>query len=188
MTPCKLSAIPARKSTKGTAMRALVLASFAVISLSACGGQSGLHDLSSGTDGPDEFSVLPTAPLFIPQNLSVLPQPTPGGTNPTDPNPKGDAIAALGGRPSAAFAGGIPSGDAALVAYAARNGTAADIRRTLANEDAAFRASRSRFGGFNLFGGDRYFKAYANQALDAYAALTQFRNLGVTTPTAPPPQ
>ena len=166
-------------------MRAFVLASVAVLGLSACGG-GGLRDLSTGSDGPDEFSVLPSAPLTIPDNLSVLPPPTPGGTNPVDANPKGEAIAALGGNPASAFAGGIPARDAALVAHAGRNGLTADIRALLASEDASFRASRARLSGFNIFGGDRYFKAYANQALDAYATLTQFRNLGVATPSAPP--
>ncbi len=165
-------------------MRTFVLASLAVLGLSACGGGGGLHDLTTGTDGPDEFSVLPSAPLTIPENLSVLPTPTPGGTNPVDPNPLGEAIVALGGNPAAAVAGGIPASDAALVAHAGRNGVTANIRSLLATEDAAFRASAGRFGGF--FGGDRYFKAYAGQALDAYAAQTQFRNLGIATPSAPP--
>ncbi len=167
-------------------MRTFVLASVAVLGLSACAGGGGLRDLSTGTDGPDEFSVLPVAPLTIPENLSVLPPPTPGGTNPVDANPKGEAIAALGGNPAAAFAGGIPSNDAALVAHAGRNGVTANIRQTLASEDAAFRAGKTRLSALNPFGGDRYFKAYANQALDAYATLIQFRNLGVATPTAPP--
>lgn len=167
-------------------MRSFVLASAAVVSLSACAGGGGLRDLSTSSDGPDEFSVLPTAPLVIPQDLSSLPTPTPGGTNPVDPDPKGDAIAALGGRPASAFSGGIPSSDTALVAHAARNGVTADIRSVLATEDAAFRASRARLGFARLFGGDQYFWAYARQALDAYATLTRFRNLGVATPTAPP--
>ncbi len=164
-------------------MRAFVLASAAVLSLSAC-GNGGLRDLSTVSNGPDEFSVLPSAPLTIPENLSVLPQPTPGGTNPVDANPKAEAIAALGGRPSAASAGGIPSSDAALVSHAGRNGQTGNIRALLATEDASIRRSAGRFGG--LFGGDRYFRAYANQALDAYAAQEQFRQRGVATPSAPP--
>ena len=167
-------------------MRSFVLASVAVVSLSACASGGGLRDLSTSSDGPDEFSVLPTAPLIIPDNLNPLPAPTPGGTNPVDPNPKAQAIAALGGQPAAAFAGGIPAADAALVAHAGRNGTTADIRGVLAAEDAAFRGARARLSAGSLFGGDRYFRAYAAQALDAYATLNQFRNLGVATPTAPP--
>ncbi len=164
-------------------MRAIVLAGVAVLCLSACGGGT-LRDLSTGSDGPDEFSVLPSAPLTIPENLSTLPPPTPGGTNPVDANPKAEAIAALGGNPAAAFAGGVPAADAALVAHAGRKGVTSDIRGLLASEDAAIRASAGRFGG--IFGGDRYFKAYAGQALDAYATQTRFRNLGVATTTAPP--
>ena len=94
----------------------------------------------------------------------------------------------LGGRPSAQFAGGIPAADAALIARVSRNGVAADIRATLAAEDARFRANRKRLSLFNPFARNRYFRAYAAQALDAYAELQRFRNLGVATPTAPPAQ
>lgn len=155
-----------------------------VASLAACGDR-GLRDLGQSSDGPDEFSVLPSAPLTIPDDLSRLPPPTPGGVNPVDANPRAEAIVALGGNPAAAFAGGIPASDGALVAHAGRNGTTADIRALLANEDAAFRAAAGRFGG--LFSrGDRYFSAYARQSLDAYSALGQLRAAGVTTPSAPP--
>lgn len=143
--------------------------------------------MRSGTAGPDEFLVLPVAPLELPETLS-LPTPTPGAANRVDPNPTGNAVAALGGRPDAALAGGVPQADAGLVAYARRGGVDPAIRDTLAQEDAAFRASRNRFSPFGILATDRYFRAYASQALDAYAELTRFRNLGVATPTAPPVQ
>lgn len=166
-------------------MRRFVVMTAAILGLAACGGDRGLRDLEQSSDGPDEFSVLPSAPLTIPTDLTRLPPPTPGGVNPVDPNPKAEAIIALGGNPAAAFAGGIPSSDAALVAHSGRNGTAADIRTLLAQEDAAFRSGAARFGG--LFSrGDRYFSAYARQSLDAYATLDALRAAGVNTPTAPP--
>ena len=78
--------------------------------------------------------LLPARPLEMPESYSSLPAPTPGGTNITDPNPSADAIAALGGHPSAANAGGIPTFDTALVAAVSRFGVPADIRAVVASE------------------------------------------------------
>lgn len=156
-----------------------------LIFLSACGGSEGLRPLRASSGGPDEFTVLPSAPLEMPSDLSRLPAPTPGVSSRVDATPKADAIAALGGRASAAFAGGIPATDAALVAAANRHGTAANIRQTLAAEDAQLRAGAGRFM-LPFVGGDRYFRAYSGQKLDAYAELERLRAMGVETPTAPP--
>ncbi len=156
------------------------LAALMVLMIASCGG-GGLRPNIAKTGGPDEFSVLPSRPLDIPQNLSVLPAPTPGGVNLTDPNPVGDAVVALGGRQTAA--GGIPASEAALVTVASRYGVAPGIRGTVAAEDAQFRRNRGRF---SLFGGGNYYRAYASQALNAYAELIRFRNLGVQVPSAPP--
>ncbi|KAA9006038.1 DUF3035 domain-containing protein [Histidinibacterium aquaticum] len=164
----------------------LTIALIACVALTACaGGRVGLRDLSTNGAGPDEFSVLPRNPLEIPENLNALPPPTPGGSNRADRYPIGEGIAALGGNPAAAFAGGIPAQDQALVSAAARFGVPTDIRATVAEEDAAFRGRRGNFTS-GLFGGDRYFSAYAPQSLDARAELTRFRQAGVRTPSAPP--
>lgn len=165
-------------------MRAILLLLVCGV-LTACSGSRNLHDMRSGTAGPDDFSALPVAPLTIPETLA-LPTPTPGAPNLVDRDPQADAIAALGGNPARASAGGLPAADAGLVAYARRNGSQADIRAILAQEDAAFRARRSRLGLFSFLRQDRYFRAYRRQALDAYAELERFRELGVATPTAPP--
>lgn len=164
-------------------MRGFIL--IAVLGLTACGSQGGLRDMRNPSGGPDEFSVVPGAPLELPETLA-LPTPTPGGQNRTDATPNADAIAALGGSPASAFAGGIPAQDQVLVAHAGRNGIEGDIRGVLASEDAAFRARRSRLGAFNFLGRDQYFRAYARQKLDAYGELARFRAAGVQTPTAPP--
>jgi len=170
-------------------MRKAILAVLTTAMLAACSsGERSLHDLRKSTGGPDEFSVSPVNQLELPDSFT-LPQPTPNGTNLADKNPKAAAIAALGGRASAQVAGGIPRADAALVAHTARNGVDANIRANLAAEDARFRQNRKRFtllGG--IFAKDRYFRAYARQALDAYSELARFRNLGVATPSAPPAQ
>lgn len=161
------------------------LAIAALVALTACtGGDRGLRVLSSPGDGPDEFAVMPVAPLEIPEDLSALPAPTPGGANLTDPTPVADAVVALGGNPNATRAGGIPTSDRALVSQASRNGVDPSIRATLAAEDEAFRNRRARFGLFSRR--DRYFSAYANQSLNAYQELIRFRNLGVAVPSAPP--
>jgi hypothetical protein len=168
--------------TKGSTMWKYACFGAVLLGLAACSGGRTLHQLDEGLIGPDEFRVLPTLPLAMPETLA-LPVPTPGGTNRTDRNPNAEAIAALGGQPSAAFAGGIPTRDAALVSAAGRNGVDPAIRQTLATEDAAF---RQRSLTLSPFGGDRYFRAYARQALDAYAELERFRALGIAVPTAPP--
>lgn len=151
--------------------------------LAACGGDSGLRDLRSSGNGPDEFSVLPQRPLEVPAELT-LPEPTPGGANLTDPTPVADGVAALGGNLDATRRGGVPAADAGLVAGVGRYGVDPAIRATLAGEDAAFRARAGRFSLFRR--ADRYFRAYANQALDAYAELDRLRAAGIPGPSAPP--
>jgi len=156
--------------------------------LSACGSGDRtpqLMNLRSSTAGPDEFSVLPSKPLELPDDLTALPEPTPGGGNLTDPNPQADAIAALGG--SVRGAGGVPSGDAGLVNHAARAGVSADIRTTLAAEDLEFRRKNTGRVLEKLFGLNVYYRAYDTQALDQHGELARWRRAGARTPSAPPP-
>jgi hypothetical protein len=156
-----------------------------IVMLTACaGGDRGLRDLRSNGGGPDEFRVMPVGELVMPSDVMNLPAPTPGQSNRTDPTPSADAVAALGGNPNALIPNGIPASDGALVTAASRNGVDPAIRQTLASDDAAFRTRQSRFGF--IHGRDRYFSAYARQALDAYSELQRFRNAGVATPSAPP--
>ncbi len=167
-------------------MRNVVLAVVIVAPLAACsGGERGLHRFGADATGPDEFSVMPMRPLQMPETFALA-DPTPGGANRADPNPVGDAIAVLGGSQAAGAAGGVPATDAALVAVAGRAGVDPAIRATLAAEDAAFRRRAAVVNALNWAGRDRYFRAYAGQALDAYAELARFRALGVAVPSAPP--
>ena len=167
-------------------MRKIALAIVTISAVASCtSGAKPLHNLRDGGTGPDEFAVLPATQLEIPQEMT-LPTPTPGRANRADATPNADAIAVLGGRPSAASAGAVPARDAALVTRASRYGVTSDIRAQLASEDAAFRQGKKRFGLLSVFAKDRYFSAYAGQALDASAELQRFRNLGVATPSAPP--
>lgn len=153
--------------------------------LANCGGGEGLRKFGAESNGPDEFRVLPAAPLQMPGNLTTLPTPTPGGRNLVDATPNADAIAALGGRAPAQTTG-VSAADGALVAAASRYGVTAGIRGALAAEDKAYRRTRGAFNPFGIFGRDRYFAVYAGQKLDAQAELLRLRRLGVDTPTAPP--
>lgn len=167
----------------------LALAGVAVLALSACGRSDRTPQLmnirSNGT--PDEFAIIPPRALQMPEDLAALPEPTPGGSNLTDPNPQADAIAALGGK-APAIGGGAPVADGALIASASRYGTTAGIRETLAAEDLEWRRKNNgrlleRLASVNV-----YYKAYAEMQLDQQAELWRWRQAGARTPSAPPPQ
>ncbi|MDJ0627817.1 MAG: DUF3035 domain-containing protein [Rhodobacter sp.] len=158
------------------------------LALTACDRTSEprLLNTVSSTQGPDEFAILPNKPLEQPENFTDLPPPRPGGRNRVDATPVEDAVAALGGRPSALNAGGIPSSDAGLVRAASRYGVERGIRQQLAAEDLAFRRRNDGRILERLFNVNVYFRAYERQSLDKYAELERFRRLGVRTPAAPP--
>lgn len=161
----------------------------AALALSACARGDKLPELMnirSQTRSPDEFTVLPTKPLMLPDDLAILPPPTPGGTNITDPTPEADAVAALGGNPEALMPKGIAAGNGGLVSHAARFGTAADIRRVLAAEDLAYRRKHDGRLLERIFNVNVYFKAYAPMSLDQYLELQRWRKAGVRTVGAPP--
>jgi hypothetical protein len=164
---------------------AWAIAAVAILTLAGCSGDESLMNVRSTTQGPDEFGVLPTKPLEMPENLAALPPPTPGGANITDPTPQADAIAALGGNPSAPR-GGVPASDGALAQYAGRYGVSPDIRGVLAAEDLAFRQDNQGRVLEKLFNLNVYYKAYEPLSLDQYAELEKWRARGLRTPSAPP--
>lgn len=137
----------------------------------------------NAADGPDEFAIVPSKPLETPPDLASLPTPNPGGANRADPNPGADAILALGGSPAALAR---PSGDAALIGYAARFGVSPNIRASLAASDQQFRNNNRGKLLERLFRITTYYTAYSAQALDPYTELERFRAAGVRTPAAPP--
>lgn len=162
-----------------------IVALSAVLVLSACGGgQPELMNLRSGA-GPDEFGIVPPRPLEMPESLSELPEPTPGGANRTDRNPEAEAVVALGGNPSAS-GGGVPSSDSALYAHAARFGVESGIRATLSAEDLEFRRDNQGRPLERLFNLNVYYRAYREQSLNQQAELLRWRALGLRTPSAPP--
>lgn len=159
-----------------------LVAILCALAVSAC-SKSGLHDLRSTSAGPDEFLIQPVRPLETPSNFAELPQPTPGGGNRSDQNPKADAILALGG----SFENtGVPASDSALLAAAGRHGVQSDIREELAEDDAKFRRREQRTARIKLFPVDRYGDAYKRQSLDPFAVNQAYRNAQTGTPSAPP--
>ncbi|WP_147109389.1 DUF3035 domain-containing protein [Tateyamaria sp. syn59] len=165
-------------------MRLIACAMIAVTFLAACSNQ-GLRQVTSRSDGPDEFIVVPAKPLEQPDSFSALPQPTPGGFNRTDQRPLEDSVAALGGQRSSPNAA-VPGSDGALVNHASRFGRDANIRATLAAADADFRQRQSRLTQIRIVREDVYNQAYRRQALDPVRTAEQFQRAGVPTPLAPP--
>lgn len=168
----------------------LGIALFAALFVAGCSSnrEPQLMHLRSDSAGPDEFGILPTKPLQMPDNLSELPAPTPGGSNLTDPTPEADAVAALGGSPDrvTATGKGVSAGDGALLARADRFGASGDIRETLAAEDYAYRKDHDGRLLEKLFSVNVYYKAYKPMALDQKTELERWRKLGLRTPAAPP--
>jgi hypothetical protein len=165
---------------------ALIVAGTAMLMLAACeSGEPSLMNLRSSGEGPDEFAILPPKALETPENYTDLPEPTLGGSNRTDPTPEADAIAALGGRESAAT--GVPAGDGGLVNHASRFGRAGEIRQTLAGEDLQYRRDNNGRVLERLFNVNVYYRAYDRQSLDQQAELRRWRRTGIKTPSAPPP-
>lgn len=154
----------------------------ASMALSACDRNKTpqLLNIKSQEEGPDEFAVLPSKPLTLPDDYAALPAPTKGGKNRTDVTPLEDAVIALGGNPS----GGIRDGG--LVNHASRFGVSPGIRSALASEDLEYRRKNDGRLLERLFNVNVYFKAYRKQSLDQYAELERLRRLGVRTNSAPP--
>lgn len=165
-----------------------VLMAGCIMALAACSSDDGIRVLSSNGDGPDEFRILPSKPLSAPASYDALPEPTPGGTNLTDLDPKGDAVVALGGRRAAVYSDTVARSDSALLAYTGRNGRAEDIRGTLAAEDEEFRKRRGRFSNIKIVKQDRYNDVYDRYQLDQYREQYRWRRSGAVTPAAPPKQ
>lgn len=160
----------------------LALICAAMLSACAASGTPELMNLRSATDGPDEFAILPPLGLEMPPDVAALPEPTPGGANLTDRDPKADAIAALGGKPGAGGAG-----DQGLVNYTARFGLIDGIRDLLAAEDLDWRRRHDGRLLERLFAVSVYYKAYRDFQLNQFQELAFWRARGVATPSAPPP-
>ena len=155
--------------------------------LAACGNgrEPSLLNIAASNRTPDEFAILPTRPLEMPEDLAALPEPAPGGLNRVDPQPQAEAVAALGGNRDV-LTRGASGADAALFAHAGRFGAAPDIRTQLASEDLEFRRQNDGRILERLFNVNVYFRAYEEQSLDQHRELLRWRQAGARTPSAPP--
>lgn len=154
------------------------------LALSACSkGDPKLMNLRASQAGPDEFAILPTKPLEEPKNYKDLPAPTPGQSNVTDPTPKADAVAALGGNLRDTR---LRGGEGALVSAASRYGVASNIRGQLAAEDLKWRQENRGRLLERLFNVNVYYSSYEAQELDQHRELQRLRRRGIWTPAAPP--
>jgi len=137
--------------------------------------------------GPDEFSVLPTKELVLPEDYVTLPEPTLGSKNRADIEPQRDAVAVLGGKPEQLDGELIGTGEQPLITAASRFGVSSDIRTVLAEEDAAYRKKhKARFYQRWIFNDDAYLRRLKDQSIEPYDELPKLRAQGVRTPSAPP--
>lgn len=156
----------------------IAILSVTCVGLTACEG--------GPRKGPDEFGVLPTKPLAMPDDTTVLPEPNPQGRNRADQRPLVDGVTALGGRVERLEAAGVTSSEAALIKAASRNGVTANIREVTASEDADFRKRNKGKVLERWAKSDVYANRYRKQRLDEFAELLRLRKLGIKTPTAHP--
>lgn len=151
--------------------------------LAGCGdgGLAGGLRSAGVASTPDEFMVLPTKPLEMPENLAArpLPPPTTGAANRVDQNPRAEALAGLTGRPTVATASG-----AALIARTGQG--APGIRATLAAEDSVWRSENRGRLLERAFSRDREALIYRDMTLNAGAEFERLRARGVRIPPAPP--
>ena len=168
------------------ARRAIAYLALALVAAAPLAGCKGGNTLAGGLRAagvggtPDEFMVLPTRPLEMPENLAALPPPAPGTANRVDYQPKAEAIAGLTGR-SGAIA---TTNGAALVARAGpRDPT---IRSELAAEDVTWRQTHHGLLIPRLIAKDKDRVTYEPMLLDAPAEFERLRAQGVQVPAAPP--
>ena len=158
--------------------------------LAGCDTSQGIGRFIAGEEnlqnGPDEFAIVPTKHLQLPEDLVSLPDPTPGGGNLVDPSPEHDAVAALGGQLARLDSTRVGAGEGALLAAAERNGTAANIRTVLAEEDKEFRKKNGPKLLERWFKVDTYLKSYKDETLPARRTNEQLRRVGIKTPTVAP--
>ncbi|MBY5972434.1 DUF3035 domain-containing protein [Pseudooceanicola marinus] len=158
-----------------------------ICALAGCSSGDGtLRYFSDSGGGPEEFNIVPSKELEQPEDYAALPAPTPGGSNRVDQQPLGDAVAVLGGRPSALEDQGVSTADGALVTYASRAGVDPQIRPTLAAEDEEFRRRKAMFNNLRPFKLDQYYRAYEDQSIDPRNVAQYYVRRGVPVPSYPP--
>lgn len=154
----------------------------APLALAACseGGLAGTLRSTGAIATPDEFMVLPTRPLEMPESFSALPTPTPGAANRVDYQPHAEAIAGLTGAPG-------PAGNADGATLVAQAGPRQPgIRQELAVEDVAWRNTHHGLLIPRLLAKDKDTVTYQPMILDAAGEFERLRAAGIQQPSAPP--
>jgi hypothetical protein len=165
------------RAGRALAWTALVLAPLA---LGGCeGGLAGGLRSAGVARTPDEFMVLPTRPLEMPENFAALPPPAPGTVNRVDVRPHAEAVVGLTGR-----SGPVGSGGTALAAAAGPRDPA--VRTQLAEEDVVWRQTHRGRLLERWFSTDREALIYRPMVLDAPDAFEYQRAQGRRVPAAPP--
>lgn len=98
---------------------------------------------------PDEFLVVARSPLELPADLSALPTPQPGAPSRVEPDPQGQAQAALLGGEVAVATAAPTEGESALLAAAGAGPQNAEIREQIVAERPV---PQRRFGLDYFFG------------------------------------
>ncbi len=124
--------------------RSLIL--IVALGVTACSGDDQSDDagvnltniIGTTKNPPDEFAVIPTAPLELPKDFTALPPPNPGERSRLVSNPINDARAALLGEtaPKAANAR-VSTSEAALLSASGSTAASSEIRTVLDAEQAA---------------------------------------------------
>ncbi len=114
---------------------------FALIGCGSVG--SPLEAISQKVPPPDEFQVIAHKPLQMPASTE-LPEPRPGAPSPLDPNPQGEAMAALLGTTGSPVATGTaPSaGEQVLLSSANAAATSSEIRVQLEEDKITEQANK----------------------------------------------
>lgn len=117
--------------------RAVALLATAAVALSACGGGGAREMLGLNKKAPDEFAVVPRAPLSMPPNFNLRP-PRPGEPRPQEEAPKVTAQRAVFGSAAASDggAGGRDRGETVLLARAGADKADPNIRRVIEEESS----------------------------------------------------
>ncbi len=157
------------------------------MAVTACGRDKEIFDKNGDFKirdaGPDEFAIVPTKELEIPEDTTTLPEPALGSVNRVDLVPQKDAVAALGGQPDRLDSTLVANDEQALIAAASRNGVSADIRDQIAEDDKKFNKKNRRKRFERWFGFGSRLKTYQNQSIEQTQELNRLRRQGVRTPS-----
>jgi len=116
----------------------------ATLAVAGCGGNQTVQEMIGyDRSTPDEFAVMPRAPLAMPASMEELPPPTPGAPRPQEAQPREQAEAILFGQGQKVTREAAPSaGGAGASAVLAKAGQAQpDIRTTVDQETTQIAAS-----------------------------------------------